>query len=196
MSETRTVVFHYEDTLGNPVTSGRVSFTPIVPLVSSSTDTLITLGSVVGELDALGDGSVVLTCTDDPSITPTGWVWAVQEHFTGGRQGDNAYFVELPSTSPATVSLADLTGVVPTIPGSGSAPAAGGKFTTLLGDGAQTSFVVMHLLGTKDVSVTCFEASGTFEEVIPDVEHTSADTVTVRFATAPTSGQYRLVVQS
>ena len=69
------------------------------------------------------------------------------------------------------------------------------KYAIAIGDGSTTGIVVTHNLGTIDVQVTVFLASGTFEEVIADVEHTSTNTVTVRFAVAPTAGQYRVVVQ-
>lgn len=70
------------------------------------------------------------------------------------------------------------------------------KYSAAIGDGSSTSITVTHSLGTQDVTVSVFLASGTFEEVICDVEHTSINVVTLKFATAPTSGQYRVVVHA
>lgn len=70
------------------------------------------------------------------------------------------------------------------------------KYSAAIGDGSSTSITVTHSLGTQDVTVAVFLASGTFEEVICDVEHTSTSVVTLKFATAPTSGQYRVVVHA
>lgn len=57
-----------------------------------------------------------------------------------------------------------------------------------------TSEVITHNLNTQDVTVSVYLASGTFEEVELDIEHTSVNTITIRFATAPTAGQYRVVI--
>lgn len=63
-----------------------------------------------------------------------------------------------------------------------------------VGDGSSTSIVVTHNLGTKDVDVTVFAIASTYDEVIVDVQHTSTNTITLIFASAPTSAQYRCVV--
>ncbi|GAA4626648.1 hypothetical protein GCM10023196_035730 [Actinoallomurus vinaceus] len=67
------------------------------------------------------------------------------------------------------------------------------KYAASIGNGSLTSIAVTHNLGTRDVGVTCYDNS-TFEEVLPDVTHTDTNNVTIVFATAPTSNQYRVVV--
>jgi len=57
-----------------------------------------------------------------------------------------------------------------------------------------TFLVVTHNLGTDDVTVNVFETSGSKALVETDVERTSANTITLRFATAPASGAYRVVI--
>jgi hypothetical protein len=64
-----------------------------------------------------------------------------------------------------------------------------------VGDGSATQIDVTHNLGTYDVSVEVFVNSGSRESVDPDVSRTDTNTVRLNFATAPTSGQYRVVVQ-
>jgi len=67
------------------------------------------------------------------------------------------------------------------------------RYTEAVGDGAATSIAVTHSLGTRDVTVHAYDAS-TYEEVIPDVERTDVNTVTLTFGSAPTTGQYQVVV--
>jgi len=68
------------------------------------------------------------------------------------------------------------------------------KYSVAVGDGETTSLVVTHNLNTRDVTVTVRETGSPYAVVFPDIEMTSADTITVIFATAPTSNQYTVVV--
>lgn len=68
------------------------------------------------------------------------------------------------------------------------------KVAAAIGDGTATVFTVTHNLNTQDVTVAVYLNSGSFEEVIADVEHTTVNTVTIRFATAPAASAYRVVV--
>jgi hypothetical protein len=61
--------------------------------------------------------------------------------------------------------------------------------------GGNTSVTVTHNLNTRDVTVALYLNSGAYEEVEVDVEHTTVNTVTLRFATAPAANAYRCVVQ-
>jgi len=67
------------------------------------------------------------------------------------------------------------------------------KFSVSIGDGSATSYTVTHNLASRDVHVTIYNASN-YEEVITDVAHTTTNTLTVIFATAPSSDAYRVVV--
>lgn len=68
------------------------------------------------------------------------------------------------------------------------------KVIATIGDGAATSIVVTHNLNTTDVVVSCYAAATPFQEVIPDVQHTSANSVTLIFATAPSASQYKCAI--
>jgi|LakMenE01Jun11ns_1017448.scaffolds.fasta_scaffold9951171_4 hypothetical protein len=57
-----------------------------------------------------------------------------------------------------------------------------------------TALVVTHNLGSDDVTVQVFETSGSKALVETDVERTSSNTVTLKFASAPASGAYRVVI--
>jgi hypothetical protein len=69
------------------------------------------------------------------------------------------------------------------------------KYATSIGDGSATSYTVTHSLNTKDVQVTVYDNSSPYAEVVVDVQHTSTSAITVLFSVAPTSNQYRVVVQ-
>lgn len=69
------------------------------------------------------------------------------------------------------------------------------KYTgTITGDDTTTSFTINHGLNTREVSVQVYDGAS-YEEVIVDVARTTADTVTVSFASAPANGiTYKVVV--
>lgn len=68
------------------------------------------------------------------------------------------------------------------------------RFSATIGDGSQTSLVVTHNLNTRDVSVSLFEATGTFREVMAEVQLTSVNSVTFLFDVAPASNAYRATI--
>lgn len=68
------------------------------------------------------------------------------------------------------------------------------KYATSVGNGSATSITVTHSFNTKDVTVHIYDNSSPYAQVEADVEHATADTITVKFAEAPTSNQYRVVV--
>jgi hypothetical protein len=67
------------------------------------------------------------------------------------------------------------------------------KFTQLIGDGSATNIAVTHNLGTKAITAQVYEVA-TDELVIADVVATSTTVATIKFATAPASNTYRVVV--
>ena len=71
----------------------------------------------------------------------------------------------------------------------------GAPFATLVGDGVTQTLPVVHNLGTRDVTVTVYRNSGLFVEVFPEVRHTDANTVTLRFTPAPALNEFRVVIR-
>jgi len=69
------------------------------------------------------------------------------------------------------------------------------KYNANVGDGSATSYTITHNLNTRDVQVTVYESSGSYAEVICDVNHATVNTITLLFSVAPTLNQYRVVVQ-
>lgn len=68
------------------------------------------------------------------------------------------------------------------------------KYAANIGDGSATSYTITHNLGTRDVTVGLYEPAASYAEVLADVEHSTTNTITVKFTTAPTTDQYRVVV--
>lgn len=67
------------------------------------------------------------------------------------------------------------------------------KFSQTLSTSA-TSYTVTHNLGTKDVIVQIYEVASPYAQIEADVEHTSTAAVTVKFAVAPSAGEFRVVI--
>ena len=68
------------------------------------------------------------------------------------------------------------------------------KYSQSIGDGSATSIVVTHNLNTRDVVITLRETASPYSQVITDVEFTSVNTITLKFAVAPTSDQYTVTI--
>jgi hypothetical protein len=69
------------------------------------------------------------------------------------------------------------------------------KYAASVGDGTNTSYTVTHNLNTRDIQVTVYDNSSPYAEVVCDVQHSTTTTATVLFSVAPTTNQYRVVVQ-
>jgi hypothetical protein len=62
--------------------------------------------------------------------------------------------------------------------------------------GGSTSQVVSHNLNTVDTIVQVYRKASPFDQIECDVEHTTVNTTTVRFTTAPAAAEYRIVVMA
>jgi hypothetical protein len=80
------------------------------------------------------------------------------------------------------------------VQGSGvSTPVLSRKVTKVVGNGADTSFTLIHAFNTREVLVQVYDSTS-YDTVIADVVRTDADTVTVAFSVAPSSGAYTVIV--
>jgi hypothetical protein len=68
------------------------------------------------------------------------------------------------------------------------------KHTQVIGDATELSFYVEHGFGTRSVTVQVFQTSAPYAQVEADVEHTDTEKVTIKFAVAPASSEYEVVV--
>lgn len=67
------------------------------------------------------------------------------------------------------------------------------KYTATIGDGANSSYVLTHDLGTHDCTVQVRDASNN-QVVEVDIELTSTNTTTISFASAPAANAYKVVI--
>lgn len=68
------------------------------------------------------------------------------------------------------------------------------RYAAAFGDGSATSYTITHNLASRDLTVAVYRNSGNYDEVECDVEHTTNNAVTLKFSSAPTSNQFRVVV--
>jgi hypothetical protein len=171
-----------------------------------TTNDTITLGSTsLTFVQFSGAGQV----TAGAGLTKTGNT--IDVIGTAGRITVNANDVDIASTYLGQSSITTLgtittgvwngTDIAVTDGGTGASTAAGAKtnlgfmtrYATTFGDGSAVDYTITHSLGTQDVHVSVYEVSSTIM-VIPDMEVTGSNTLTLRFAVAPTTNQYRVVV--
>ena len=122
----------------------------------------------------------------------------IHAYSTGTTDVSNSPYTALDGITG--VALRASTNITLTMDASGviSIAAAGGggvtKYSTTVGDGAALSYVITHSLNSFDVVTSVYLNSATYDEVQCDVQHTSLNTITLLFTTAPTSAQYKVVV--
>ena len=68
------------------------------------------------------------------------------------------------------------------------------KFTAQIGDNTNRNFVVQHNFNTRDLSVTVRETNSPYSMVMTDIEYTTEDTITVKFALAPALNAYTITI--
>lgn len=92
------------DHLGAPAT-GRVSFSMPYPLRDGDDNVIVGAGIVSATLDANGEFTVTLIATDDPDLSPSGWVYAVTISTSAWRA---RFSIEVPRATVGTLELADI----------------------------------------------------------------------------------------
>lgn len=68
------------------------------------------------------------------------------------------------------------------------------RYSTTVGDGTTKTFTITHSLGTLDVIPACREVAGTKQFQFPTFVSVDTNSITVTFAVAPTTNQFRVTV--
>ena len=68
------------------------------------------------------------------------------------------------------------------------------KYFVAFGDGVATSYVITHNLNSRDLVCTVRQTGSPYAEVIPDVEFTTVNTVTVRLSLPPATNAYTITL--
>lgn len=69
-----------------------------------------------------------------------------------------------------------------------------GKYSTTVGNGSLTSITVTHGLNTRDAVVLLRQTNSPYAQVIPDIEFTTTNSLTLKFSTAPTANEFTCTV--
>lgn len=109
---TRDVHGKYTGLDGNPI-SGSITFICPVLLTDSAEDVFVVPVPLTIELDANGEFTKALPCTDDTDLNPTNWRYTVKETFNQG--GGRTFSLEVPQ-GVGTIELADLTELPSNLP--------------------------------------------------------------------------------
>jgi hypothetical protein len=133
--------------------------------------------------------------------------WVQSNHYLTSFAGQNWVQIAGPGTLTAGNGINITSNVVSAVVESGAGLSLSGsglaidtavvvrKYSASVGDGTNTTYTVTHNLGTRDVQVTVYDNSSPYAEVMVDVQHSSTTAIAVLFSVAPTSNQYRVVVQ-
>ncbi len=68
------------------------------------------------------------------------------------------------------------------------------SYTTTIGDGSSTSFLLTHNLDTRDLIIQVRRAASPYDLVDVAVEYTSVNTVTLVFASPPAVNDFRVII--
>lgn len=133
--------------------------------------------------------SFILTTVDPITVGTTALVWSP---FSAGTSYTAGVGLALTGSSFAVVPGAGIIADGTSTRVDPAAVTSAKKFAINVPSGSTTA-TITHNLGTLDLGVSVYEiSSGNL--VMPDIQVTTTNTVTLTFATAPTTGQYRAVV--
>jgi hypothetical protein len=128
----------------------------------------------------------------DPTVGTTGIVFSSFASGAGAASETSAGIAEIATQSETDAGSDDARFVTPAKLANYSGRSK--RYAADVGDGSNTSITVTHNLGTRDVQVVVRRNSGAYEEVLVDWGATTTNTVTLTFATAPSSAQFRVIV--
>lgn len=164
---------------------GTVSFQPSSWLNNSGANVSIPNSVVTKTLGTAGDFSATLPVTDDPDVSPSGWVYTVREVVDGQARN---YDIELPGTATpgGTIYLADL---VPSMP-------AGPEYYSLASSLVMGTVTTLAAGSAATATITGTAPSQALNLGIPTGPQGSAATITVGTVTSLAYGGTAAVTNS
>lgn len=150
-------------------------------------------GTAVTVTEGTVNGDKIFNLTSPDTIPTLGTTSLVFSQVGGGS--GTTYVAGAGLTGTTTFDVGQGTGIIVTADAVAiDTSVVTRKVAANVGDGSATAIVVTHSLGTRDVDVTVRTVAAPYEEVLVDNEATDANTVTLRFGTAPASGAYRAII--
>lgn len=67
-------------------------------------------------------------------------------------------------------------------------------YSSMIGDGSASSFTVTHGFGTKNVQVSVIRSSSPYDEILVDVDRSSANAALIKFDFIPTVNEFTVVI--
>ena len=147
-------------------------------------------GTIHGAVLEVGD--VIIANIDNPNVTTTTDWTILQTNVTQATE-TVAGIARLATQAETNTGTNDLTIVTP-LKLTTLLDARVGGYAVTIGNGSAVSFAITHGLGTLDVVAQIAEVS-TGDTVYADVARTSTSVVTVTFAVAPSTNQYRVIIK-
>lgn len=141
--------------------------------------------SVVSSLPPSGANGDTVFLTTDNGL----YVWSAGAWHKTSQGAPGAAGAQGPAGATGSTGATGAAG-----PAGARGPAGGSVFTQVIGDASATSFAVVHGLGSRDVTVSCYRTAAPYDQIVVDVERTDVNTVTVRTLAAPAAGAYTVVV--
>ena len=105
----------------------------------------------------------------------------------------SVYFKNLTTTSQNNVVTIDTTTGLLFYTASSAFGGGSSNFnstSSLLGNGISSSFNINHGFNTLNLHITVYSASGTYENVYPDIRRVNTNTARVVFNNPPTTGEF------
>lgn len=171
-----------------------------------STESTISLTSEVSGTLPVGNGGTGATTLNSNGVLLGNGTSAIAATTAGtanqvlrvpGAGGAPAFgAVNLASSDAVTGALPIANGGTGQTTAAAALAALGGttKYAANVGNNVLSTITVTHNLNSRDVVVSVHETASPYERVYPDIQHATADTVDLIFASAPSTNQYRVVV--
>jgi hypothetical protein len=126
------------------------------------------------------------------TLGTTPLAWTVFGSGAGAASETSAGIAELATQAETDAGADDLRIVTPLK--LATSVFASKKFNATVGDGSATSYVITHNLGTRNVTVHVYRATGNFDEIICEIQRTTINSVTLIFDAAPTAAQFNCFI--
>lgn len=147
-------------------------------------------GTVNGAILKVGD--VIIAAINNPNVnTTTDWI-ILQTNVD--QATETVAGIAKIATQAETNTGTNDTNIVTPLKLKTFFDTAVGGYAANVGNGSSLSFAVTHNLNTLDVIVQVVEVS-TGDTVFTDIARTSVNVVTVTFASAPSTNQYRIIIK-
>jgi hypothetical protein len=161
---------------------------------TSDADTFLELESAIVQVDegTTNAGTAWRQTQVNGVIDTNNIVWTTAFSSTPQATETLAGKAEIATQAETDAGTDDLTIVTPKK--LKDSPWALNSFKANIGDGSATAFTVTHNFNTRDVMVTIYRNSATYDEPVFEVEHTTVNTITVKASPAIALNAFRVIV--